>query len=79
MLDLLFIPGCHAPPHSPASLFTGRAQLYRGIWADVTGNDDLELYDYNTDPDETVNQAENAKYADVVTKLKTVLLEQYNP
>ena len=64
------------PPLTPRSWTV--AQLYRGIWADVTGDDDLELYDYNTDPDEKVNQAANAKYTGVVTKLKAVLKQQYS-
>ena len=76
---------CPARPGTAPSPATAKprswavAQLYRGIWADVTGDDDLELYDYNTDPNETVNQAANAKYADVVTKLKAVLKQQYDP
>ena len=39
---------------------------------------DLELYDYSVDPDETVNQAGNIKYADVVTRLKAVLNDQFS-
>ena len=50
---------------------------HRGVWANATGTDELELYDYNTDPDERVNQAANEKYANVVAKLKQVLREQY--
>lgn len=51
--------------------------VHRGVWANASGADELELYDYNTDPDERVNQAANEKYTDVVTKLKQVLREQY--
>lgn len=54
-------------------------KLFRGIWADLAKEDDFELYDYTTDPTETVNQVFNAKYAAVVTKLKAVLRNQYDP
>ena len=50
---------------------------YSGNWSDVTHDDDIELYDYNNDPDETTNQAANATYADVVQKLGAVLKKQY--
>ena len=38
---------------------------------------DIELYDYNLDYDETVNQAANPKYADTVARLVAVLRAQY--
>lgn len=57
--------------------FGGRAG--RGLWADVKGTDDLELYDYTTDPHETTNQAANPKYAGIVARLQAVLREQYDP
>lgn len=52
---------------------------FKGIWADERNDDDLELYDYNTDPNETVNQASNPKYSDIVQKLRGVLRQQYDP
>ena len=51
----------------------------QGSWNDAGGSDDLELYDYNSDPHETTNQAANPTYADVAKKLLAVLKEQYNP
>jgi hypothetical protein len=53
--------------------------LHTGNWRSPIGKDDLELYDYNTDPDERFNQAANPKHRDVVTKLVAVLKEQYDP
>ena len=52
---------------------------FRGNWTDVGGSDDLELYDYNTDPDETTNYAASASHADVVKKLMGVLKSQFSP
>ena len=49
---------------------------YRGNWSDAV-QDDMELYDYNKDPDETTNQAANPAYADIVRKLGAVLKTQY--
>ena len=50
---------------------------FRGNWSDFT-HDDLELYDYNKDPDETTNEAANPAYASIVRRLSAVLKKQYN-
>jgi len=50
---------------------------YVGVWANLTGSDDAELYDYTTDPNETTNQVNNPKYADVVTRLHSLLRAQF--
>ena len=52
---------------------------FRGDWTEEPTHDDLELYDYNTDPHETTNQAANPTYSGVVKELRAVLKEQYNP
>jgi hypothetical protein len=51
---------------------------HSGNWLSPTGEDDLELYDYNTDPDERTNQAADPKYAATVQKLLAVLKAQYD-
>ena len=51
----------------------------KGDWLRPAGKDDLELYDYNTDPDERVNQAADPKHQGVVAKLVAVLKEQFDP
>jgi len=55
--------------------------LFRGVWKNVGKgpHSDPELYDYNTDPNETTNQAANPDYAATVTKLTQVLVAQYAP
>ena len=52
---------------------------FTGQWSTPPYNDtdDLELYDYNVDPWETVNAAYNASYASVVELLRGVLRHQY--
>lgn len=51
---------------------------HKGTWpAGAPTAADLELYDYNLDYDETVNQAANPKYADTVARLVAVLRAQY--
>lgn len=52
---------------------------HSGNWLWPTSLDDLELYDYNTDPDERINQAANPEYAASVHKLLAVLKSQYHP
>ena len=52
-------------------------KLTKGNWLSPVSMDDLELYDYNTDPDERYNQAANPKHADVVKTLLVVLKEQF--
>jgi arylsulfatase A-like enzyme len=54
-------------------------KTHSGTWADILGKDDLELYNYNTDPDERVNQAANPEYAGVVKELQAVLKNKYVP
>ena len=51
---------------------------YSGNWLWPTSRDDVELYDYNTDPDERINQAANPEYATAVQKLLAVLKAQYS-
>lgn len=51
---------------------------YSGNWLWPTSRDDLELYDYNTDPDERINQAASPTYATTVQKLLAVLKAQYS-
>ena len=51
---------------------------YSGNWLWPTSRDDVELYDYNTDPDERINQAANPEYATTVQKLLAVLKAQYS-
>jgi hypothetical protein len=53
-------------------------KLAKGNWLSSVSMDDLELYDYNTDPDERYNQATNPKHADVVKTLLAVLKGQYS-
>ena len=50
----------------------------QGSWNDAGGRDDLELYDYNSDPHETTNQAANPKYAGIVKQLQAVLKQQFD-
>merc|ERR1712146_455470 len=50
---------------------------YRGVWS--SGSTGAELYDYNLDPYETINQANNLSYSKVIARLKTVLRQQYAP
>ncbi|MEJ0101722.1 MAG: hypothetical protein WDO19_03785 [Bacteroidota bacterium] len=40
------------------------------------GKDGVELYNYDTDPDEFVNLAGNSDYAAVVAELKEILHKQ---
>lgn len=54
-------------------------RTFKGDWLSPLNTDDLELYDYNTDPDERLNQAANPKQAAIVKKLVAVLKEQYDP
>ena len=49
---------------------------YSGTWT-ATPAGDTELYDYNTDPNETTNQAGNPSYAKVVAELMAALRAQY--
>eukprot|EP00035_Acanthoeca_spectabilis_P000526 m.73923 g.73923 ORF g.73923 m.73923 type:complete len:208 (-) comp10255_c0_seq1:52-675(-) len=51
---------------------------HRGVWANLQHDDDMELYDYNNDPDERANQAANPSYASVVTRLQAVLRAQFD-
>ena len=53
-------------------------QEYSGNWLWPISRDDLELYDYNTDPDERINQAANPKYTATVQKMLAVLKAQYS-
>jgi arylsulfatase A-like enzyme len=53
---------------------------FKGNWTDdAHSEDDLELYDYNADPDERHNQAADPKLAGTVRALKAVLKKQYSP
>jgi len=51
--------------------------VFRGEWRQ--GTDDVELYDYNTDPWETTNHASSESYAPIVNRLRAVLRQQYAP
>lgn len=48
---------------------------FTGDW---THTSDAELYDYNTDPNETVNQATNQSLAPVLSRLKAALRQQFS-
>jgi len=51
---------------------------HRGVWNKPPAATDLELYVYSVDPHETVNQAGNSTYANVVTRLAAVLRAQFD-
>ena len=53
--------------------------LRRGTWPASVDQQDLELYNYSSDPDETINQAGNPALLGVLTRLKAVLKAQYAP
>merc|ERR1711907_563485 len=53
-------------------------RTFRGDWRDSAfQHTDPELYDYNNDPHETINQAQNSSYADIVTELQLALRKQF--
>lgn len=55
-------------------------ETYKGNWsAPLSEHSDPELYDYNTDPDERVNQALNSSYASIVKRLQNILSQKYAP
>lgn len=62
--------------------FAVRTDRYRLVswrkgWSLSSDEVATELYDYEADPHETVNQATNPEYADVVQKLQTMLKEKH--
>ena len=63
----------HSSRYVPYSDFN-----HRGVWNKPPAATDLELYVYSVDPHETVNQAGNSKYANVVTRLAAVLRAQFD-
>lgn len=66
--------------NNPATIWGRSIRVKRYRYTEWNeGKDGVELYDYQTDPDERINLANDPKHSDLVKELSTKLKSSYDP